>query len=144
MKTTPTPRKPFTKTLIALAAIATLSAPALVNAQPQSQHDQMQHTSQPQNPQAQHYDQRGPQDRQGPQVDGRDIDRRIADLRGRIDMGRQTHQLNRNEARRLTSRLNSIASLKRSYERHGLTNREVMTLNSKLDALNGQLRFDRH
>jgi TolA-binding protein len=142
MKTTPNTRKAFTKTLITLAAMATLSAPALVNAQPQSRHDQPQNT-QPQN-HDQRGDQRGPQDRGGQQTDGRNLDRRIDDLRARIDSGKQTHRLNRNEARRMTSRLNDIASLKRSYERHGLTNREVQTLNNKLDALNGQLRFDRH
>jgi len=131
MKTTPT----FTKTLIALAAIATLSAPALVNAQPMPQHGPEQ---------AQRMDSRGPQDRGGPRADGRDLDRRIADLRGRIDMGARSHQLNRGEVRRLNGKLDSIASLKRSYERHGLTDREIMTLNSKLDALNGQLHFDRH
>ncbi len=137
MKTTPI----LTKTLITLAALATLSTPALVNAQPQSQHDQQRHNPS-QNTQPQPSDHRGQQDRQ--ENDDRNLDRRIDDMRGRIDMGRQTRQLNRSEARHLTSRLNNIAALKRSYGRHGLSQREVITLNSKLDALNRQLRFDRH
>jgi hypothetical protein len=72
------------------------------------------------------------------------IDARIRNLREDIRMGERTHRLSPREASRLTSKLNAVASLKRNYERHGLTRSEIATLNGKLDILNGQIRVQAH
>lgn len=72
------------------------------------------------------------------------IDARIRNLREDIRMGERTHRLSPREASRLTSKLNAVASLKRNYERHGLTRSEIATLNGKLDVLNGQIRVQAH
>ncbi|MDI7773737.1 hypothetical protein [Asticcacaulis sp. EMRT-3] len=67
------------------------------------------------------------------------IDGRIHNLRNDIREGQRTRHLSQREANRLTSQLNSVASLKRSYDRHGLTRSEIATLNGKLDVLNGRI-----
>lgn len=72
------------------------------------------------------------------------IDARMRNLREDIRMGERTHRLSRREASRLTGKLNAIASLKRSYDRHGLTRSEIAILNGKLDVLNGQIRAQAH
>ena len=69
------------------------------------------------------------------------IDARIRNLREDIRMGERTHRLSRREANRLSRKLDAVASLKRSYERHGLTRSEIATLNGKLDVLNGQIHI---
>jgi hypothetical protein len=72
------------------------------------------------------------------------IDARIRNLREDIRMGERTHRLSPREASRLTTKLNAIARLKRSYDRHGLTRSEIATLNGKLDVLNGHIRVQAH
>jgi len=72
------------------------------------------------------------------------LNARIANLRDDIRMGERTHRLSPREASRLTGKLNSVASLKRSYDRGGLTRREINTLNGKLDVLQGQIRVQGH
>lgn len=69
------------------------------------------------------------------------IDARIRNLRDDIRMGERTHRLSHREANRLSGKLDAVASLKRSYERRGLTRSEIATLNGKLDVLNGQIHI---
>jgi hypothetical protein len=73
-----------------------------------------------------------------------ELNARIQNLREDIRMGERTHRLSLREASRLTTKLNAVARLKQSYERHGLTRSEIATLNGKLDVLQGQIRVQAH
>jgi hypothetical protein len=119
------------KTTITLAAIAatlmTLTAPAMVNAQPLT-HMTVAYNN--------HFDAHA----------SADLNARINNLQTRIDMGKRTRQLSFREASRLSSQLSSIISTKRSFERsgRGLDGREVATLNSKLDDLSARIHVQAH
>ncbi len=119
------------KTLITMAAMAaaltTMTAPALAEAQPLkpvaiAYHDRFDaHAS-------------------------AELNSRISNLQTRIDMGKRTRQLSLREAARLSSQLSSIVSTKRSFERsgRGLDGREVATLNTRLDDLSARIHVQAH
>lgn len=120
------------KTLITLAAIAatltTLSAPAIASARPAQVVAVVDHRAPGRNHAA------------------AELNSRIATLNARIDKGRRTGQLSPSEGRRLNKELNLISSQKRSFERsgRGLSAQEVSLIDTRLDRLQGQIRFEKH
>lgn len=76
----------------------------------------------------------------------RRFDSRIAELDSRIRQGRYSGQLSRREASRLSDRLDSIKWTKRDYERSGggIDRREASKLDSKLDDLSRDVFGQRH
>ncbi len=69
------------------------------------------------------------------------IDVRIQSLKSDLSQGQRSGRISRAEAARLSGKINTVASLKRSYDRsgRGLTTSEVATLNAKIDTLSGQI-----
>jgi len=106
------------KSLLAIAAIATLGAAASASAAPYGY---------------------GP----GP-GDGFGIDQRINDIGGRIDRGARDGSLSFREVRYLRGELDGIRRLEVRYGRDGLDRRERAELNGRLDRLSYQVRGDRH
>jgi hypothetical protein len=77
---------------------------------------------------------------------GRRIDSRIQEMKDRLADGKRSGRINRSEGTRLTTSLNSVVSLERQYERsgRGLSQPEINTLNTKLDALSDKIRVQAH
>jgi hypothetical protein len=71
------------------------------------------------------------------------VSQRKVNLDRRIDQGVRTGQLSRREATRLTSELNSLVRLERTYMRNGLNQRERLELNRRYDALSAKVRYER-
>ncbi len=74
---------------------------------------------------------------------GDPIGNRIDNLKFTIHQNRQAGHLGRYDAERLENRLNDIAALKREYQWSGgsINQRENWTLNSKIDDLSAQMRY---
>ncbi len=75
-----------------------------------------------------------------------DLNGRIEGLRNDIRDGQRTRQLSAREASRLSTKVNSVASLKRSYERsgRGLSASETATLNGRINVISDQIRTQKH
>lgn len=71
------------------------------------------------------------------------IGNRIDQLKFTIRQNRQAGHLGRYDAERLEYRLSDIAALKREYQWSGgyINQRETWTLNSKIDDLSAQMRY---
>ena len=123
-----------TKTLITLAVMAAsltaLTIPAVSDARPMQRHPI----------------ERSHNDNRSDMRSTAELNNRINSVETRISLGRRSGQISLREAGRLNASLNSITSLKRSYERsgRGLNGSEVATLNSRLDTLSGQIRVQGH
>ncbi|MFT4091509.1 MAG: hypothetical protein QM645_12310 [Asticcacaulis sp.] len=112
--------KTFALAAVAAVSVASLSVPATA---------------------ATHNDHR--YERQQDRIDNRDrsVDRRIDNLEFRINQGRRTGALNRNEVNRLSNDLRDIKSLSRRYERsgRGIDRQEAAVLDRRLNALEHRL-----
>jgi len=72
------------------------------------------------------------------------ISQRQVNLDRRIDQGVRNGSLNRREAVRLRSELNSLVRLEANYRRDGLNQRERADLDRRFDRLSAQIRIDRN
>ena len=123
-----------TKTLMTLTAMAAsliaFTIPAVSDARPMQRHPI----------------ERSHNDNRSDMRSSAELNNRINSVETRISLGRRSGQISLREAGRLNASLNSITSLKRSYERsgRGLNGSEVATLNSRLDTLSGQIRVQGH
>lgn len=74
------------------------------------------------------------------------INSRIDTIRDRIVDGKRAHRLSNREATRLLGRLDNINDLKVAYMRtgRGLDRNEISTLQTKLDRLSGDIRYQGH
>ena len=70
------------------------------------------------------------------------LDARIQSLKSDLNQGKRSGRISRKEAARLSGKIDTVASLKRSYVRsgRGLSQPEIATLNAKIDVLSGQIR----
>lgn len=70
------------------------------------------------------------------------LDTRIQGLKNDLALGQRSGRISRKEAARLSGKINTVANLKRSYDRsgRGLTSSEIATLDAKIDVLSGQIR----
>ena len=123
-----------TKTLIALAAMAAgltaFTIPAVSDARPMQRHPI----------------ERSHNDNRSDMRSTAELNNRINSVETRISLGRRSGQISPREAGRLNASLNSITSLKRSYERsgRGLNFQETATLNNRLDNLSGRIHLQGH
>ncbi len=74
------------------------------------------------------------------------LDARIQNLKSDLNQGQRSGRISKKEAARLSGKINTVASLKRTYVRsgRGLTTSEVATLNAKIDTLSAQIRTQAH
>ena len=124
MKTASTATKTLLTMLVMSAGLTALSLPA--HAAP------LRHPT----PVAVHYDIQA----------SKRIDVRIQSLKSDLNQGQRSGRISRKEATRLSGNINTVASLKRNYDRsgRGLTTFEVATLNAKIDTVAGQIRAQAH
>lgn len=124
MKTASTTTKNLLAMIVMSAGVTALSLPA--------QAAPLRHPA----PVAAHYDM---------QASSR-LDARIQSLRSDLNQGQRSGRISKKEAARLSGKINTVASLKRTYVRsgRGLTTSEVATLNAKIDTLSGQIRTQAH
>ncbi len=118
----------FAKTLMALAAMASLTAmtPMMADAMPMK-------TMKPVAVSFRH-------DRVDPAASAR-IDARVTSIKADIRTGERMHRINVREAGRLTAQADAIAATKRMDTRNGLSFSEAATLNARLDSLSAQVRM---
>ena len=74
------------------------------------------------------------------------LDTRIQSLKSDLNQGKRSGRISKKEAIRLSGKINTVASLKRTYARsgRGLTQPEIATLNAKVDTLSGQIHTQAH
>lgn len=71
------------------------------------------------------------------------VSQRAAQLDRRIERGVQTGQLTRREAASLSSQLQSLVRLERSYGRNGFSRSEIYDLDRRYDQLASRVRWER-
>lgn len=120
MKTTSTTTKTLLAMIVMSAGVTALSLPA--------QAAPLRHPT----PVAVHYDM---------QASNR-LDTRIQSLKSDLNQGKRSGRISRKEAARLSGKIDTVVSLKRTYTRsgRGLTTSEIAKLNAKIDTLSGQIR----